>query len=163
MKSRLQGVLAVVTLLAAGFLLGSFWLEWRSVPLEEESGEFEGTPRTLPPGWESRIRVEVLNGMGERGAARRATRWVREMGYDVVYFGNAGTFGRERTTVIGRTGEEADAREVADSLGVEEITVEPDPELYLDATIVLGPDWRDLRAARDSASRPPPADAPGEP
>ena len=42
-----------------------------------------------------RIRVEVLNAGGEPGMARMATDQLRDRGFDVVYFGNAESFGRD--------------------------------------------------------------------
>lgn len=154
MKGRLGAALAAVVLLGAGFLLGAFWVEWRGVRLEAGGpgrSAVEGTPLTLPDGWEVRPRVEVLNGMGRPDAARRAADRLREMGFDVVYFGNADRFDHARTVVLGRSGREAAAARVADSLGIpERVERRPEPELYLDATVVLGADWPSLAAARDS-------------
>jgi len=88
-----------------------------------------------------RPRVEVLNAGGVSGLARRATERLRDAGFDVVYFGNAGDFDLDSTTVIARTEDITPARAVADALGVDRVTVEPDPELYLDVTVRLGRDW----------------------
>ena len=88
-----------------------------------------------------RPRVEVLNGAGVPGLARRATQHLRDRGVDVVHFGNASSFGRESTVVVARSDDLDAARRVAGALGLDTIEVEPDPELYLDATVQLGRDW----------------------
>ena len=88
-----------------------------------------------------RVRVEVLNAGGVSGQARAATERLREMGFDVVSFGNAGTFDRETTTVLDRVGRLELARAVARVLDVEAVLSEPDPNLFVDVTVLLGKDW----------------------
>lgn len=87
------------------------------------------------------VRVEVLNGAGVEGLARSATHRLRDAGFDVVYFGNAAGFGRERTQVIDRVGRPQFARAVARALGGGEVSSEPDADLYLEVTVILGADW----------------------
>jgi len=154
MKGRLGSALLGVLLLAVGFLLGSAWLEWRHARMPEAStgAGTAGPAVSLPEGFESRVRVEVLNGMGEPEAARRAAGRLRGMGFDVVYFGNADGFGYERTRVVARAPEGEGARTVAESLGIDSVAHRPDTALYLDATVVLGADWPRLTAALDSIS-----------
>lgn len=155
MKSRLLTAAMVVALLGVGFLLGSFWLEWRHTRLGQDAPppEVRGTPVAVPDGWEGRIRVEVLNGMGEPGAAERAARRLRKMGFDVVYYGNAESFDHARTRVLRRSARPDAVRRLADSLGVAEVVARPDPGLYVDGTVILGPRWRERMAARDSVLR----------
>ena len=88
-----------------------------------------------------RVRVEVLNAGGVTGLASRATDHLRDRGFDVVAFGNAGTSEFGRTVVLARTPDVSDAREVAAALGVDSVAVEPDPQLFLDVTVMLGRDW----------------------
>lgn len=145
MIARAQTALIVLVLLGAGVLLGSFLLEWRGRELDAPaaSGAFEGLPSSVPrPTNSNRISVEVLNGAGEPGAAAQITDALRDAGYDVKTFGNAASFEYEETVVIDRSGVSNAARTVADALGVEEVRSEPQPALYLDATIILGRDWR---------------------
>lgn len=147
--------LLVVVLLGAGVLLGSFWLEWRHTrlgPLPRRA-EMVGTARSLDATLEEPVRVEVLNGAGDRGAAQRVSEWLRALGFDVVFYGNASRFDHVTTTVLDRSGRDGAAREVADSLGVQTVVRDPEPELYLDATVILGTDWPALLAARDSVRR----------
>jgi hypothetical protein len=143
--ARAQTALVVLVLLGAGVLLGSFLLEWRGRELgvPAASNDFEGLPSSISPeALTGRISVEVLNGAGEPGAAARITEALRDAGYDVKTFGNASSFEYERTIVIDRSNRSNAARSVADALGVEEVRSEPQPALYLDATIILGRDWR---------------------
>ena len=141
-RDRLVTALAVLSLLGAGFLLGSFWLEWRDVPLGSAGDSVASSAVNLPAGWEERVRVEVLNGFGRPGAARAAADLLREMGFDVVYFGNADSFEHDSTLVLRRSEDRAGVRRVADSLGVGQVEERLEPELHLDGTVVLGPGWR---------------------
>jgi hypothetical protein len=88
-----------------------------------------------------RVRVEVLNAGGVAGMARRATDLLRDRGFDVVYLGNAGNFRQDVTVVLARTANVESARLVAEALGIDSVVLEPDPQLYLDATVHLGRDW----------------------
>lgn len=148
--SRLQTALLVLVLLGVGALLGSFWLEWREAP---SPGAAADPPRGSPP-LEGRPRVEVLNGAGDRGAAREVADYLRGRGFDVVYFGNARHFEHAATRVLDRSGREEAASEVARALGLEGVAVELEPELYLDATVVLGSDWREMLASGGEAGEP---------
>lgn len=145
MIARAQTVLLVLVLLGAGVLLGSFLLEWRGQELAVPPSrpDFEGLPSSISPeSLTERISVEVLNGAGVPGAAARITEALRDAGYDVKTFGNAPSFEYEETLVIDRSERSGAARSVADALGVEEVRSEPQPALYLDATIILGMDWK---------------------
>jgi len=147
--ARLQTVALVVVLLGAGVLLGSFLLEWRGreLALPGSSTRFEGVPSSISPeSLADRISVEVLNGGGEPGAASLVTEALRDAGFDVKTFGNAASFEYENTVVIDRSGRPGASRSVADALGVDEVVTEPEPALHLDATIILGRDWRQALA-----------------
>jgi hypothetical protein len=142
--ARVQTLLLVLVLLGVGVLVGSFLTEWRGRELRvPDPASFEGMPSSLSPDSPAdRVSVEVLNGAGEAGAAALVTEALRDSGYDVKTFGNAPSFGYEQTVVIDRSERPGAARSVGDALGVAEIVSEPQPELYLDATIILGADWK---------------------
>jgi len=141
-----RGFLAVFVILLVGVLVGSALSQW-------------GAPAILPlpegvrPRVSERVRVEVLNGGGFAGAAREATVSLRELGFDVVFFGNAGTFDRDSSVVLDRTGTLEQARQVADALGIRDVRSEPDSNLYLDVSVVLGKEWQPVA--------PPEAEAEG--
>lgn len=91
---------------------------------------------------EGRVRVEVENGGGVSGMAWGATKQLRERGFDVVEYGNARSFDHERpSVVIDRVGEPDLARAVAEALGIDNVLSEPDANLYVDVSVVLGADW----------------------
>lgn len=104
-----------------------------------ESDEVMVAPARTRPS--ERIRVEVLNGAGIAGLAREITEQLRADGFDVVYYGNAGSQRRDSTTVIDRRGNTEATRLVASALGIERVELQVDTTLYLETTIVLGPDW----------------------
>ncbi len=110
---------------------GGAW--WLSRARSEERG-----PRI--PGEGRRITVEVLNGTSVDGLAREMTRRLRAKGIDVVFFGTAEVSGQDSTMIIVRSVDSTAASVVREGLGVGRITIEPDPRLLLDVTVVLGRD-----------------------
>lgn len=99
-----------------------------------------GPVRNVAPPSE-RVRVEVLNAGGVAGRARSATLRLRDLGFDVVHFGNAARFDRDSSSVVDRIGRPALARAVADALGVQQVLTDPDPNLFVDVTVLLGTEW----------------------
>jgi hypothetical protein len=93
------------------------------------------------------IQLEVLNGTTEPKAAQRLTEALRAGGFDVVDMGNYKVSNVERTTVIGRTTDKSAALSVASYLGVDKSRVvqQPDKNLYLDVSVVIGRDINQLR------------------
>jgi polyisoprenyl-teichoic acid--peptidoglycan teichoic acid transferase len=85
--------------------------------------------------------VEVLNGTRRQGAARAATRVLRQQGIDVVFLGNADSLSRF-TRVLVRRGDPERARYVAASLGGGEIGVDIDTLRRVDVSVILGDDFR---------------------
>ena len=147
MRDRLHTGVVVGVLLLVGALLGSVLLEWGDrrgspgipadrAPLTQDASAREG----------ARVSLEVLNGAGDRGAAERMSERLRDMGFDVKTFGNASSFDQVRTVLLDRSGRTGAAQSIADSLRGVPVRAEPAPELYLDATLLLGADWRDVLA-----------------
>lgn len=133
---RFQLALVCLVLIGVGALLGSFWLEWRHARLGDRGASDPGTDPLV-----NRLRVEVLNGSGDRGAAARIRDHLRANGFDVVSVGNAEHFDHGVTHVLNRSGQPGAAREVASHLGADSVANAIDPDLFLDATVVLGKDW----------------------
>ena len=135
MGKRVGALALLVTLLAAGALLGSslsqWWVETEAPP----------PPPVSTPQIQGRVKVEVLNRGGRSGVAREATGALRDLGFDVVYYGNAGTFTEDSSVVLDRVGRLEAARWAADALGVLHVRSEPDSSRYVDITVVLGPEW----------------------
>lgn len=140
-----RGVVMLVAIVALGW--GAVYLG-RRFPGSREEG---GAPRYVP---RERIRVEVLNAAGVAGLARVAMNQLRDNGFDVVQMGNAGTFDRDSTLVIDRVGREELAEGVANALGIRNVLSEPDPNLFVDVTVLLGKDWVE-RAGGDAVDAPP--------
>jgi len=137
MIARLRAVVVLVVVLAVGVLAGSAISQWH-----RRSDDTSLVPGLLPVRGSARVRVEVLNRGGLSGAAREATEQLRDQGFDVVYFGNAASFGPDSSVVLDRVGATEPARAVADALGIRNVRSEPDSNLYLDVSVVLGTDWK---------------------
>ncbi len=131
MMERLRGLAVLLVVLAAGVFVGSAVSQWKPLPEAQRPDLVGQNPVVAPRG---RVRVEVLNAGGTESMARRA-------GFDVVYFGNADRFGDDSTVVFDRTGDLEAARAVADVLGARSVRAEPDSNLYLDVTVLLGREW----------------------
>jgi len=135
MGGRLRAVAVVAIVLLAGAFIGSAVSQWWGTPAGPGLGGFQRS------GSSDRVRVEVLNGGGISGRAGEATDALREAGFDVVLFGNAEPFDQDSSVVLDRVGGLAAARAVADVLGIRNVRSEPDANLYLDVSVVLGRDW----------------------
>ena len=151
MGRRIRALILVAALLAAGVFAGSALSQWWDVPGSEAAA---ATARVvLAP--KERVRVEVLNAAGRKNLARAATDVLRDGGFDVVYFGNAGAFGGEPSVVVDRVGRLDLARGVADALGIRAVKSEPDSNLFVDVSVRLGEEW-DRPAALAAAPAPAP-------
>lgn len=104
----------------------------------QELGDPDARDVQVPEG---RVRVEVLNGGGVSGRAAEATQQLRDSGFDVVLFGNADAFDHDSSAVIDRVGRVDFAAAVANALGIRNVQADPDPNLFVDVTVLLGRDW----------------------
>lgn len=97
------------------------------------------------------IQVEVRNGAGVDKLAAKTTQYLRERGFDVVDVGNYETFEQERSIVVDRVGDPEAARKVAEALGLppERVTQDIRRQYYLDASVIIGRDYSELRPFRD--------------
>ncbi|MFH1009891.1 MAG: LytR C-terminal domain-containing protein [bacterium] len=101
-----------------------------------------------PPSPAMPTRVQVLNGCGLPGFAKRVVPILREWGFDVREFGNADHFRYKNSVIVDRTGSLAAALALADSLGVEhgQVRSEPDARFVdIDVTLIIGRDYKELR------------------
>ncbi len=134
MRNWLRAIGLAVVFGMLGAFAASLWLELR----RETPAAPESTPGVVDG---RRIRVEVLNAAGVDRLASRATERLRELGFDVVYYGNAEEFGRDTSVAIARLDSVEPARRAADALGLQQVEHRPDRNLYLDVTVILGTDW----------------------
>ena len=161
MASAFRGLITTAVLIGAGAFIGLFWEEWKAVRLAilagsvpaataepVSAGEAEGGPAEVGSATMSgsenltnRIKVEVLNGAGERGLARQFADRLRLLGFDVVATGNADHFDHDVTHVLDRSGRLGAALTVARELSADSLADAIEPELFLDASVVVGNDW----------------------
>lgn len=137
MGERVRTLILAAVLVTVGVFAGSALSQWWEVPGSEAA---VGAVRAVV-GPRERVRVEVLNAGGRPNMARDATETLRDGGFDVVYFGNAGSFGEDSSVVLDRVGRIDLARAVADALSIRSVRSEPDPNLFLDVSVVLGEGW----------------------
>ncbi len=90
------------------------------------------------------IQVQVLNGCGASGVARKFTTYLREKGFDVVDTGNYENFTQKQTLVLDRSGNIELADRVAKSLNIENSIQQIAKELYLHVTVVIGSDYKKI-------------------
>ena len=93
------------------------------------------------------IQVEVRNGCGVSGLAGRMTQYLRRHGFDVVEVGDHTSFDEPYSYVVDRVGDLEAARKVAFALGIPETHIRQEirPEYFLDATIIIGKDYANLK------------------
>lgn len=149
MGKRLRVLVLVLGVAAVGLFLGS--------GLSRE-GSVSELPQEAPPAYDlpGRVRVEVLNGGGVSGVAWEATLALRDQGFDVVNYGNAGTYSADSSVVMDRVGDMETARMVAEALEIPLVLSEPDSTLFVDVTVRLGPDWTGKPLPEKPDVEPPP-------
>lgn len=148
--SRLANALLNVALVGAGLALivllyglATRTLTPRTDPVREDN------PAALVG---DRIQLEVRNGAGEAGLAAGMTRFLRRRGFDVVESGNWTSFDQSETVILDRIGNPEAAERVANALGLpdDRIRAEPQQDLLLDASVVIGHDYHTLPPFQDA-------------
>ena len=117
-------------------------LRWQpdGTPVRQTAlGRLIGAEVTAPPN--TRVRVEVINATRISGLARRATRLLRDRGFDVVTYTTSPVL-QDSTVVLDRSNHPEWARLVAQALGEARVDARPDTSRYVDVTVVLGSTWR---------------------
>ena len=114
--------------------------------IKPTSSDFEVAPLEQP---KKVIKVEVLNGCGETGVARKLTNYLRQRNIDVVSFGDFESWDISETLVIDRSDSSLlNAKIVGKIIGVEENRMFPQisPQRQLDVTIIIGKNYMQLKA-----------------
>ncbi|RKZ24058.1 hypothetical protein DRQ23_01315 [bacterium] len=91
------------------------------------------------------IRVEVLNACGVSKLARRTTEVLRDMGFDVVYYGNATTLRNESVVVERYSKDRKHAKVVARALGIKQIIVSIDTTGIAQVSVIIGKDYKRIK------------------
>jgi hypothetical protein len=96
------------------------------------------------------IQVELLNGCGVTGIADRFTDYLRSKDFDVVNTGNYYTFDIDETLVIDRIGNVANAKKVAEAIGIkpEKAFSQMNDDYFLDVTVIIGKDYHKLKPVK---------------
>jgi hypothetical protein len=148
MKKPSTANLERLGLVAAWIVAGAFVVSFARGVRWPFPGAADPAPALPPrvaidPGDAPAGRVQVLNGTERAGLARGATERLRASGFDVVAVGNYRPDPLpDSSFVIDRTGDPTIARAVAQRLGIRTVRSDPDSMLFVDATVVLGKDWR---------------------
>ena len=93
------------------------------------------------------IQLNLLNGCGDQGIARRTMNYLRSAGFDVVEIDNYSRYSVQRSFVIDRVGDSLSAMKTAKALGIADSLriVRIDSTLYVRCSVVLGKDYRTLK------------------
>ena len=98
------------------------------------------------------VQMEVLNGCGVTGVGQKFTDYLRKNNFDVVnvsnyILNNIIINDISQTMVIDRTGNKANAKKVADALGVKYVKIieQINNDYFLDVTLVIGRDFNQLK------------------
>lgn len=87
------------------------------------------------------ISVEILNGTGRTGLARRTAERYENFGFEVLQVGNAESSAVEQTVVLDRRGFGDLAEQAAEIISARRVVVDVDMESVADVTIILGGDF----------------------
>ena len=144
-RKRLILGVALALLVPAIFLL--YGLIDRNVIRPPAERRTTVAPMTVEAGEE--IQVGVQNACGRPGVAREVAEYLRTHRFDVPEYGNA-TETERRTIVIDHVGDSLAARKVAYALDLppQRIVARVDSSLHLQATVVIGADYHELRSHR---------------
>lgn len=134
MKRR--GVITLATILA----LSTIGMGATAIRARQEPGVFNAAPAGARAPDGVRIRVRVLNATRINGLARRATRYLRDQGFDVVESGTSRET-RDSSLVLDHSHHPDWAALVGKAMHAR-VTARPDTSRYLDATVLVGASWR---------------------
>lgn len=89
------------------------------------------------------VKVEILNGNGVSGVAAQYKDLIRSKGFDVLQTDNADRYDYPNTMILVRSTNTEAGYKLAEELGINKSLVKlaPDPNLRLDATLILGKDY----------------------
>lgn len=143
-KAKSVIVITALALLATVYLLANK----DTIILKKESSENLEFYNNAPE-------VEVLDAVGNMKAAQFITNYIRSKGFDVVELKKNSEGIEDKSFIIDRSGKFDDAKRLALELGILENKVFQilDPKLYLDITVVIGKDFRNLKAFQSTKER----------
>ena len=87
--------------------------------------------------------VQVLNGCGVEGAAKRVTDFLRSKDFDVKETKSASSFNYETTMVISRTADMGLAKGIGKLLKTDKVILMRVENPLYDVTVIVGPDYEE--------------------
>ena len=137
-----QGWLLPALFVLVLLLGGSAAWRWWGPGAKKAPRALLGANAPVPPSSprpKSPVRIEVLNGSGEPGAAAKLASYLRDGGFNVVSVGSADRYDYLRTLVVARTEDDRPAREVTRYLG-DVSRLKQRARSEADVTVVVGKD-----------------------
>jgi hypothetical protein len=89
-----------------------------------------------------RIRVRVVNATDQRGLARRATLFLRDMGYDVVDFDGDRKERRDHSAIVAHAAHDDWGTRLQRAMATTVLERSTDTSRYVDFTVLVGRDWQ---------------------
>jgi hypothetical protein len=89
------------------------------------------------------LRIEVLNGTGEKGLAQSAARALRKMGVDVLHVSNAESFTYDESILVARKDNDR-LKALGKALGCSNVIEQLKGDSIVDATLIIGADYQKL-------------------
>jgi LytR cell envelope-related transcriptional attenuator len=130
----------IIVLLGIVILVMVYSIFSKLLGLKDDSASGKNKPSAA-------VQVEVLNGCGVSGVADKITDYLRKNNFDVVQTGNYTSYDMDKSLVIDRTGNKANAEKVAAALGIDKknIVQQINNDYLLDCSIVIGKDYFQLK------------------
>lgn len=97
------------------------------------------------------IRIEVLNGTGESGAAKTVARALMKKKIDVLYVDNADSFDYPESVLIARK-RKSQIKSLGELLGCGRFIEQLKDDGMVDATLIIGADYRTLNLGLEGDS-----------
>ena len=99
------------------------------------------------------IQLDVQNGTGINGIASVFSDYLRKFGFDVVEMGNYKSEDVSKTMILSRKEDLTNAEKIASVLEVNKkyVIQQINPSLFLDATVVIGKDFKELKPFTEKA------------
>lgn len=117
----------------------------QSIPVQQREDDLLYSPI------EKRIQLEILNGCGETGVAKKLTDLLKKSKYDVVNSGNymqkgAVNWEVNESKIIDQVNSQDEARKLADVMGIlySNVEIYESPSPIADLTVVIGKDYKTL-------------------
>jgi len=163
-RSNPQGTILNSAIGVVGILLVAFIFSFtqnvskKGIPIEVEFPKMPERPMLAVDVYQESpiedIKVEILNGMGEKGIANKLAIYLRRHNLDVLKADNADHHNYPNTLIIQRNENLKSLKKVADAFGINykdsgRIHIEPDESTGVDVTIILGKDIKTFSSITD--------------